>query len=186
MAIQTIGYGAGDRDFPQQPNIVRLLVGTQHGAGDGWEMDEVMVLETNLDDVSPEWIGYALQRLWDAGALDVYTTAIAMKKNRPGTKITVLAAAAQQAACEEILAVETGTLGIRRWPARRSKLAREGVQVDTPWGPVRGKQVRLPDGTLNFAPEYDDCQQLAQVHRLPLRDVYQAARQAFASRQFPG
>jgi pyridinium-3,5-bisthiocarboxylic acid mononucleotide nickel chelatase len=181
MTIETIGYGAGRRDLPQQANILRLFVGESvKVAGTS---DTVWVLETNLDSTTGEMIGHCITRLWEAGALDVYTTAIQMKKNRPGVKITVLSPLERIAALENIVLQETGTLGIRRWPAGRHVLPREFLQVDTAWGPVDGKLSRLDDGSVQFAPEYEACRQIAARHHVSLREVYAAAHQAFAGTQ---
>ncbi len=176
MRIQHIGCGAGDRDLEEQPNLLRLLVGQTE---DHPLTDQVWVLETNLDDVSGEVVGHCAERLADAGALDVYTTPIQMKKSRPAVKLTVLAAATEVEQLESILFRETGTLGIRRWQASRHKLQREAAEVETPWGTVAGKTARLADGTRRFSPEYDACRQLALEHGVPLHEVYEAARRAF-------
>jgi len=185
MTIEKIGYGAGQRDLPQQANILRLLVGEAADAGDslaGTEThDTIWVLETNLDDISGEVIGHCIAQLWDAGALDVYTTAIHMKKNRPGEKLSILCRAETVTAMEAIVFRETGTLGIRRWPTARHVLPREIRQVTTAWGPVEGKLGRLDDGSVHFTPEYESCRRIATEHQVPLRDVYAAAQQAFAT-----
>src|SRR5690606_16858044 len=130
MAIEQIGYGAGDREFAEQANVLRLFIGTAQApvaADVGW------VLETNLDDVSGEVIGHRTTRLAEAGELDVYTTAIQMKKNRPGVKLSVLCQAADVTKLEKIIFKETGTLGVRRWAASRHKLERTEHEVETPW-----------------------------------------------------
>jgi uncharacterized protein (TIGR00299 family) protein len=177
MIIETIGYGAGQRDLPQQANILRLLVGEATDAAQA--RDTIWVLETNLDDVSGEVIGHCLGQLWEAGALDVYTTAIQMKKNRPGVKLSILSGLEKVAALEAIVFRETGTLGIRRWPAARHVLAREVRQVATAWGPIEGKLGRLDDGSVHFAPEYESCRRIAAACQVPLREVYAAAQRAF-------
>ena len=179
MTIETIGYGAGQRDLPQQANILRLLVG--EAADSAETRDTVWVLETNLDDASGETIGHCIAELWNAGPLDVYTTAIQMKKNRPGVKLSILCGAEKIAALEKIVFRETGTLGIRHWPAARHVLPREIRQVTTAWGPVNGKLGRLDDGSVHFAPEYESCRRIAAEHRVPLCEVYAAAQRAFAS-----
>ena len=179
MTVETIGYGAGRRDLPGQANILRLLVGEAAEAAES--NDAAWVLETNLDDASGELIGHCIAQLWDAGPLDVYTTAIQMKKNRPGTKLSVLCRAEKIAALEAIVFRETGTLGIRRWPTARHVLPREIRQVATAWGPVDGKLGRLDDGSVHFAPEYESCRRIAAEHQVPLREVYAAAQQAFAA-----
>ena len=178
MTIEKIGYGAGQRDLPQQANILRLLVGQATDAAQ--TNDTIWVLETNLDDTTGEVIGHCITQLWDAGALDVYTTAIQMKKNRPGVKLSILCQADKIAAIEAIIFRETGTLGIRRWSTARHVLSREVRQVPTAWGPIDGKLGRLDDGTVHFAPEFESCRRIAAEHRVPLREVYAAAQQAFA------
>jgi hypothetical protein len=181
MRICTIGYGAGMRDLDEQPNLLRLLVGESDEVfGDSvWQEDQVWVLETNLDDVPGEWIAYCAQCLLEAGALDVYATPIQMKKNRPGVVLGVLCQAVDIARLERIVFSETGSLGIRRWPAQRHTLQRRAHEVATPWGNVAGKLARLADGTASFAPEYESCRQVAVTAGRPLREVYRAAQQAF-------
>ena len=205
MKIQRIGYGAGQKDFAERPNILRLLVGeaverpAKSGSGPffGEEAlpadwippenmdltpsgcDQVCVLETNLDDISGELIGYCASRLWELGALDVYTTAIQMKKGRPGVTLTVLCRPSDAAAVEDILFGETTTLGVRRWMAARTVLRRQPHCVVTPWGPVEGKIGWLRDGQPRFAPEFDSCRRIAEEKRVPLREVYEAAQKAF-------
>jgi len=182
MRIDTIGYGAGTRDLNEQPNVLRLLVGqSDESSGDvAWQEDSVWILETNLDDVPGEWIAHCAQCLQDAGALDVYLTPIQMKKNRPAVILGVLCRAADITALERIIFAETGSLGIRRWLARRHTLPRRPCDVETAWGRVAGKLATLADGTASFAPEYESCRQLAAATGRPLRDIYRAAQQAFA------
>jgi uncharacterized protein (TIGR00299 family) protein len=179
MTVEQIGYGAGQRDLAEQANVLRLLVGSSEAAGADMVHDQVWVLETNLDDISGEWIGHCTAQLWDAGALDVSTTAIQMKKNRPGVTITVLCRAEDADSLEGVLFRETTTLGVRRWPAVRHVLARQAHRVETPWGPVEGKVGWLAGGTARFTPEFESCRKLAHEHGLPLRDVYEAAQRAF-------
>ena len=180
MTVERIGMGAGTKDFLEHPNILRLFVGTasrdRQGAA---ESDTVTVLETNLDDCTPEVIGYCLERLFAAGALDVFTQPIQMKKNRPGVLLSVICEVANVAACEEALFRETGTFGIRRHTATRTKLNREAVQVDTPFGPVKAKR-GWRDGFEIITPEYDDCARVARGRGVPLRAVYEAVRVATA------
>lgn len=176
MKIDQIGYGAGQRDLEQQPNILRLLIGQTANVT---SCPTVWVLETNLDDMPGEQIAYCTERLWGAGVLDVYTTAIQMKKNRPAVKLTVLCAADRIEAAEAILLRETTTLGIRRWQAERTVLDRTPHTVTTPLGPVAGKVGRLHDGTVRFAPEYEACRKVAQEKNVPLREVFEAVQRAF-------
>ncbi len=180
MTIERIGYGAGQRDFEQQPNVLRLYVGELVDAGPAvpGTIDQVVVLETNLDDISGQWIGYATERLLAAGALDVFTTPIGMKKNRPGVMLSVICRPQDSDAMEGILFAETTTLGIRRRPAQRSVLPRGEHQVTTPWGAIVGKVAFAAAGP-RFAPEYESCRAVAQKLGVPLREVFEAAVRAF-------
>jgi uncharacterized protein (TIGR00299 family) protein len=176
MTIERIGCGAGQKDLEQQANLLRLLVGR-----DGGEVNDerLWIVETNLDDVSGELVGHAIGRLWEAGALDVYTNSIQMKKNRPGVTLSVLCGADQVAAVEEILFRETTTLGVRRWAVQRRKLPRETRQVETPWGKVEGVVAWLDAKRSRFSPEFESCRRLAEAQGLPLKTVYDAAQSAF-------
>jgi len=175
ITIDRIGYGAGTRDVPGSANVLRLIVG--QAPSDSLDTpSDVCMVETNLDDESPEVIGYCVSKLWDAGALDVYTTPIQMKKDRPGVKLSVVCRESEAPTIEHLILRETSTLGVRRWPVGRQVLPREPHTVETPWGPVQGKLARLPDGTQRFAPEYDDCRRIAREHGVPLREVYRAAQ----------
>ncbi len=176
MTIESIGFGAGDRDLKEQPNVLRLIVG--HTA-DEMASDQIWVLETNLDDISGEFVGHTTAKLFEAGALDVYTTSIQMKKNRPGVLLSILAPADLVAKLEKIVFRETGTLGIRRWPACRHKLDRRPHSVETPFGPIEGKLAVLPDGSSSFSPEFEACRRLATDKNLPLKDIYEAALRSF-------
>jgi len=183
MKLEVVGYGAGDRDLTEQPNVLRLLVGEIADAPQSSNSteDQIWILETNLDDISGEVIGHCSELLLAAGALDVYSTAIQMKKNRPGTKLTVLCAETDITSLEQILFRETATLGIRRWPADRHKLVRSIHHVQTSWGQLAGKLAILEDGSEIFSPEYEACREISQQHNVPLHQVYQAASTAFAS-----
>jgi uncharacterized protein (TIGR00299 family) protein len=181
MKIESIGYGAGQRELAEQPNMLRLLVGEAIAGptGDSATSDTIWVLETNLDNISGEVIGYTTSQLFAAGALDVYTTAIQMKKNRPGVKLSVLCGNEDLEKVEAILFRETTTLGVRRWEAQRHKLERSAHSVDTPFGKIAGKLRRVAGQPPCFAPEFDDCARAAAEHRVPLQAVLDAARQAF-------
>jgi uncharacterized protein (TIGR00299 family) protein len=180
MTVEAIGHGAGMKDFLDQPNLLRIFVGQASPHGEGKEdtdRDKVWMLETNLDDVPGEVVGYTIERLFAAGALDVFTTPIGMKKGRPGVLLSVIAPLAGREAVETILFHETGTLGVRRYAVERAKLHREAATVDTPWGPVQGKRA-WRDGLEVFAPEYEDCARVARERGVSLRDVYEAVRRA--------
>jgi len=176
MTVAHIGYGAGQRDIESQANVLRLLVGE---SSDAAAADQVWVVETNLDNTSGELVGYCIGRLWEAGALDVYTTSIQMKKNRPGVVLTVLCPAADVERIESILFAETGTLGARRWPASRHKLERRAHTVETDWGPIAGKLAWIAGNRPTFSPEYDACAAVARERNLPLRQIYHAAQRAY-------
>ena len=182
MAIDRIGCGAGQRELEEQPNLLRLLVGAtaeSSPATSSVKSDQVWVLETNLDNTSGEWIAHCTTKLWELNVLDVYTTAIQMKKNRPGVKVSVLCAAGQIEAVEAMLFRETTTLGVRRWPLERHVLERQAHTVSTPWGDVEGKIGWHGDGAARFAPEFEACRRIALEKNVPLRDVHEAAQKAF-------
>jgi hypothetical protein len=179
MTIETIGLGAGTKDPPGVANILRLFVGRAAGSAGA---DRVWVLETNLDDLPGEVIGYATSQLLAAGALDAFVTPILMKKNRPGSMISVLCDETKIRELEEILFRETTTLGVRRYPVSRHKLQRRAITVETSLGPIKGKLGWLDSRPPTFSPEYEDCARVAAEHKLPLREVYQAAHQAYLAR----
>jgi hypothetical protein len=177
LTIETIGHGAGTKDFLEQPNILRLFVGvvaTPQAADE--ESDTVVVLETNLDDVAPEVVGFCTERLFAAGALDVFAVQGQMKKGRPGLLVSVICEAAKVPELEAVLFRETATFGVRRHTAARSKLRREAIEVQTPWGPVKAKRGWREDGFEVITPEYDDCARVARERGVPLREVYAAVR----------
>ncbi len=177
MTIERIGYGSGQRDLEEQANVLRLVIGQTIVVNN---IEQLYLLETNLDDISGELVGHAIGQLWAAGALDVSTTAIQMKKNRPGVMLSVLCDTASVPDMESILFRETTTLGVRRQRVERSKLAREKHRVQSSLGPIDGMLARLPDGSLRFAPEYESCRQIAEQRQVPLKVVYEAADRAFA------
>lgn len=176
MTIEQVGYGAGTMDFPGRANLLRLFVGTAVTPPD---RDVVMLLETNLDDVSPELIGHAKRKLMEAGALDVYSTPVQMKKDRPGVIVSVLARPADADELESLLFAETGTFGVRRQRLERSVRTREPHNVETPWGTVTGKLGWRGGGDCIFTPEFEDCARVANEYGLPLREVYRAALASF-------
>jgi uncharacterized protein (TIGR00299 family) protein len=177
LTLERLGYGAGTRDFATQPNVLRIVVGTLAEPVNPTESDRVIVLETNLDDVPGEVVGYCFERLFEAGALDVWLTPIQMKKHRPGVLLSAIAPEELAAKLEEIVFRETGTFGIRRHPATRSKLRREACTIETPWGPVRGKR-GWRAGQSIVTPEYEDCARVAREQNIPLRDVYRSVERS--------
>jgi uncharacterized protein (TIGR00299 family) protein len=183
MTIQRIGHGAGQRDFLELPNILRVFIGETADTPDATEeRDRVWVLETNLDDVPAEVVGYCFDQLFAAGALDVFSTPIQMKKNRPGVLLSVLAPESALDVLETILFRETETFGVRRYPVERHKLRREAITVTTEWGPIRAKRGWRASGAEVCTPEYEDCARVARQHDVALRDVYAAVRAAFNRR----
>jgi pyridinium-3,5-bisthiocarboxylic acid mononucleotide nickel chelatase len=179
MTLTSVGYGAGSRDLPI-PNVLRLLLGDEQVAGTV-PSETLVELETNVDDMNPEIYDYIMERLFAAGALDVFCSPIQMKKNRPATLLRVLCRPRDTDELMAVLFSESSTLGIRQRLVSRHFLPREIITVNTPFGPIRLKLARLPDGATKAAPEYEDCRRLAAELKVPLRQVYQAAERAFAS-----
>jgi len=179
MRIASIGHGAGDRDFRQQPNVLRVLIGERSAAP---ESTLVSVIEANIDDSSPQVLGYALERLMEAGALDATLTPLQMQKNRPGALLRVIARPEDQERLARIVFDETSTLGLRIHAAERRVEERSVVTVDTPWGPVRGKVTGPVAGPGSFAPEYEDCRAIAARTGTPLKQVLAAAQRSFLTR----
>jgi uncharacterized protein (DUF111 family) len=174
MRVETTGYGAGSRDLPI-PNLLRVTIGQADSA---YEADEVVLIETNIDDMSPEVIGYVCELLLSQGALDVYTTSVFMKKNRPGTLLSVLARPVEEGAVVATLFRETTTLGVRVGMLRRQKLERETVEIDTRFGPVVVKVSRHDGRIANAAPEYESVREIALLRGIPLKDVYDEVARA--------
>jgi hypothetical protein len=182
MTVERIGYGAGQKDFPQ-PNILRVLVGETaakpQAAGVGATVEAIVLLETNLDDASGQIIGHAVDQLWAAGALDVSITPMQMKKGRPGVLLSVQARPDDAEKLQRILFAETPTLGVRRSIVERTVLSRQTGVVQTAWGTIAGKIAVLPDGTQRFTPEYEVCREVAQRHGASLSEVLAVAQQAW-------
>ena len=187
MRIDKTGYGAGTRDFSGHANVLRITVGetlAEALAGEGTRAthlstETVTVLEANLDDMNPQVFGYLMDRLLDAGALDVFSTPVQMKKNRPGTLLTVLAKPASADELSQIIFAETTTLGVRRREESREVLARKFVTVSTRFGDVRMKLASLNGSVSHYAPEYEDCRRIAAEQRVPLKLVMQEAVQEY-------
>ncbi len=175
MTIQSVGYGAGSREGRSTPNVLRVLIGEADHRGD---VDEIVVLETNLDDASPELIGHCMARLLDEGALDVYLVPIHMKKSRSGVLLTVLCEHSRQRAMERILFAETTTFGIRRHRAQRVKMRRRFEVVSTDFGEIRMK-VGVREGAETASPEFEDCKEAAARNGVSLRVVMAAADSAW-------
>lgn len=180
MKIERSGYGAGSRDFAGHPNVVRLTIGQAAAVLAGkTASDTVTVLEANLDDLNPQVFGYVMDRLLEEGALDAFAVPVQMKKNRPGTLLTVLCKPEHASTLTELLFTETTTLGVRRRDESRRTLARRWENVRTQWGDVRIKIGSMNGTVTNYAPEYEDCRRIASEHRVPLKTVMQAAAREY-------
>jgi uncharacterized protein (TIGR00299 family) protein len=187
MRVRKVGYGAGTRDFKDTPNVLRVLVGDAERPqparnGDGVEAESVVVIECEIDDMNPQIFGVLMDRLLAAGALDVFYTPVQMKKNRPGTLLTVIAAPERRARLSSIVFTESTTIGLRYREMTRECLDRETISVDTPLGPVRVKVARRGGEILNASPEFDDCARIAAERGVPLKDVQAAATKAYLDR----
>jgi hypothetical protein len=171
MTVDRIGYGSGRSDFPF-PNVLRVLIGETATIGASAEpgTDDVVALETDIDDMNPQIYDYVMERLFAAGALDAWTHPVQMKKGRPGTQVCALAPPARADAVSAVLLAETTTIGVRRWTVRRDVLARETHTIDTAFGPVRIKVVIAPSGD-RARPEFDDCLAIARRDGLTLGEV---------------
>jgi hypothetical protein len=172
MRVAAVGWGAGERELADRPNLLRVVVGEVTVASG---TDDVVVLEATIDDMSPQLYEHVLERLLAAGARDAFLVPVVMKKSRPGTMLHVLAAPADRERLAAIVFAETSTIGLRWTTWRRSVLPREERTVGTPYGLVRVKLSHAPDGTLNVAPEFDDCKRIAVERGVPLKLVHQAA-----------
>jgi len=174
IQLKSQGFGAGDKDFPGQANVLRILIGERSGAA---EATTVSILEANIDDSTPQVLAFAMERLLEAGALDVTLTPIYMKKGRAATMLSVIAAPELSEQLAAVLFAETSTLGLRILQAERRVLARHMAEVETSFGKVRVKYNEQG----NFAPEYEDCRQAATAQGVPLRTVIGEANQIFLS-----
>ena len=176
MTIDAVGYGAGDRDLPNTPNVLRVLVGE---STEQPHTERIVVLQSEIDDMNPQLFGMVMDRLYAAGALEVYFAPVQMKKNRPGTLLTILARPEQREELSAIVFRETTTIGVRYHDVQRERLEREIVPVNTPHGTVRFKVARLGDNIVNAAPEFEDCLRLASERSVPVKEVQAAANKAY-------
>jgi hypothetical protein len=172
MKIASVGYGAGDKDFTEHANVLRVIVGEPSGAA---ETTSVAVIEANIDDSTPEVLGYAMERLFERGALDVTLQPVVMKKNRPGVLLRVIARPEDRETLAATVLAETSTLGVRFYDAERRVEARELVEVETPHGKARVKV----SASGSVAPEYEDCRKLALATGVPLKEIIAAAGHAY-------
>jgi uncharacterized protein (TIGR00299 family) protein len=195
MSVERVGYGAGDRDDPVTPNVLRVVIGhaSEHVAPAGGAMadvaprigaatangDRVSVIECEIDDMNPQIYGAVMDRLFAAGALEVFYTPVQMKKNRPGTLLTVVAQPARRGPMVDLIFAETTTIGLRYYDVDREVLGRETITVETPIGAVRFKIASRGGRVVNAAPEFDDCAKLAAANGLPIKEVQAIAIKAY-------
>jgi len=181
MKIEKSAHGAGSRDFPGHPNVLRIVIGEALPVLAGKTKSEtISVLEANLDDLNPQVFGYVMDRLLEDGALDVFGMPVQMKKNRPGTLLTVLCKPGDAEKLIQLIFSETTTLGVRRREESRQTLARRWESVHTEWGEVRIKIASMNGTVTNYAPEYEDCRRIAAEHHVPLKTVMQEASRAYS------
>ena len=172
LCVERIGYGAGTKDLPQAPNLLRVFIGEDSMRGDA---DMITVLEANIDDMNPEWFEFAQEQLFAKGALDVFYTPIFMKKNRPATKLTVLGESNKLDLIVATLFRETSTFGVRTYEVRRQKLRRCLQMVETPYGSIAVKIGEWQGQVVQISPEYESCCQAARRCAVPLKEVYREA-----------
>ena len=180
LTIDRVGYGAGTRDNPETPNVLRILMGR---AADRVQGDRVVVIECEIDDMNPQLFGAAMERLYAAGALEVFYVSVQMKKNRPGTLLTVVAPPELREPLSSIIFQETTTIGLRHYEVERECLRREVVLVDTPIGAIRFKLAWRDGRIVNAVPEYEDCAAIARERSLSVKDVQAIAHQAYGTAQ---
>jgi len=177
MTTESTGYGAGTREYQDFPNVLRVLLGeTSESATD----ERLWMIETNLDDASPQIIGHVMDRVLELGALDCFFTAVQMKKNRPGVLLSVLCEPGEKEAVMKLLFMETTTLGVRSYEVNRRALERSVVQVETQYGPISVKVAHLDGRVVNEMPEFEQCREAALKANVPLKVVEEAARVALA------
>ncbi|MFC1531912.1 nickel pincer cofactor biosynthesis protein LarC [Thermodesulfobacteriota bacterium] len=169
MTVDNIGYGAGSRILPDRPNLIRIIIGEDLAEG---QIETVVILEANLDDTNPEWLGFLMDRLFEAGALDVVYCPVQMKKNRPGVQAQIMGKPHQMNDLMDTLFRESTTIGARFRYSQRKVLKRSKVEIDSPWGKMMVKKVILPDGASFLQPEYESCRKIAEENRLPLKEIY--------------
>lgn len=183
VRVDRVGYGAGQRDWPDRPNVLRLTIGERTDDAAGLEVDQLIVLSCNIDDMNPQWYDQLMKHASEAGALDVWLAPVQMKKNRPGAVVEALCRPENMSSVREVLLRQTTTLGVRETPVTRYSLPRELRAVTTEYGQVTVKVARLPDGSLKSAPEHDDCVARAEEHGVAVSQVWLAAVRAFSANQ---
>jgi pyridinium-3,5-bisthiocarboxylic acid mononucleotide nickel chelatase len=183
MRVARVGYGAGQRDWPDRPNVLRLTIGESADLAAGLHVEQLVVLSCNIDDMNPQWYEPLVKHLNDAGALDVWLTPVQMKKNRPAVVIEVLSPPEKAGAIREMLFRHSTTLGVRETAVTRHSLPRHGETVQTVYGAIRMKVAQLPDGSVKASPEHEDCVARADEHGVSVSEVWSVAMQAKAAHQ---
>jgi uncharacterized protein (TIGR00299 family) protein len=178
MTVERVGYGAGSRDNPGTPNVLRVLVGR---AADRPEAERVSVIECEIDDMNPQIFGVLMDRLYAAGALEVFYVPVQMKKNRPGTLLTVVAPPELRSTLADVIFRESTTIGLRHTEVERECLRREIISVETPLGPVRLKLAWRAGRVVNAVPEFDDCVRLAAAADRSVKEIQALAIQAYGA-----
>jgi uncharacterized protein (TIGR00299 family) protein len=180
MRVSAIGYGAGDKDFTDHPNVLRLMLGDDDAAT---AAERIVTIECEIDDMNPQLFGPLMERLYAAGALDVYYASVQMKKNRPGTLVTVIAPPDRREELAGVLFTDTTTIGVRYQEMQRERLEREIRPLATPVGTIRFKIARRAGSIVNASPEFEDCARAAAEHGLPIKDVQALAIKAWLDRE---
>ena len=177
MESSTVAYGAGTREYDNFPNVLRVFVGET--LGDEPRVERLLMIETNIDDLSPQVLGHVMDQAFDLGALDCYFTPVQMKKNRPGILLSILCEHRLKNQLMQLLFIETTTLGIRTYEVERRALERTTVPVETPYGPIDVKVARLNGQVVNEMPEFEQCRRAAKESGVPLKRVEEAVRVAW-------
>ena len=189
MSVKKTGYGAGQRELQDRPNLLRIITGTPVGPEkdlkDNLQTDQIIILETCIDDMNPELFGYLMECIFEDGALDVYWIPVHMKKNRPGTMVQVLCKEDRKDNLIRRLLTETTSLGIRYYPAQRQLLARDELTITTSLGEIQVKRIKDPEGSTRLIPEYEACKMIALQKKIPLRVVYDTIVKEAAESEIP-
>jgi uncharacterized protein (DUF111 family) len=181
MLIERTGYGAGSREYENFPNALRLILGRDEVLDE--ERERLLMIETNIDDMSPQLFGYLMDRAFELGALDCYFTPVQMKKNRPGVLVSILCPQALLETMRELLFTETTTLGVRSYEVERRALNRETIRVETPYGQIDVKVASINGRVVNEMPEYEQCRAAAERGGVALRVVEAAVLHALKNNQ---
>ena len=188
MSIKKTGYGAGQRELQDRPNLLRIIAGIPVGPEidlkGSLQTDQIIILETCIDDMNPEFFGFLMERIFEDGALDVYWIPVHMKKNRPGTMVQVLCKEDRKDSLIRRLLSETTSLGIRYYHAHRQLLVRDQLTITTSFGEIRVKRIKDPEGSTRLIPEYEACREIALQKKIPLRVVYDTIIKEAAENEF--